>query len=65
MSEEKIYLRLTVVDGVKKVVDQTGREVHGVVAASTNFSSRSFDTATIEFIEHDATGGAIAAGGNG
>ena len=60
----KIYLRLIIEDGVKKVVDQDGRELEGVIAVESRSAIDEIDTLTVTTYQYSAAGEPILRGGN-
>ncbi len=60
----KIYLRLIIDDGVKKVVDQDGRELEGLLSIESRSAVDEDDTLKLEVFQYSPTGKPIWKGGN-
>lgn len=60
---DKIYLRLDIdEEGRKRILDQHGREVHGVSAIESRCAVDAIDMLTVTFCEADAEGEIITNG---
>lgn len=61
---DKIYLRMAILDGVKTVVDQNGRQVAGLISMVSECEVNGVDTIQTKIQEHDESGKIITNGGN-
>lgn len=62
---DKIYLRLDIdEEGRKRILDQHGREVHGVTVIESRCAVDDIDMLTVTFFENGADGEAITNGGH-
>ena len=64
MKRETIYLRAVIEDGVKRVIDQHGREVGAVRKMEISAAAGEADCITLVIEERDEDGNMIANGGH-